>query len=498
MFVVVKGSMSIKDGRHGVEIARHKVGSFSGDIDVINRRPSIVSAWARTELKVLVVEGDCVRAIIGERPEIGDLILRAYLRRREIMQGRGDIGVRIIGSRYSAETLRIREFLSRSRYPQSWDDLEEHEDVHEFLQELDVDEAETPVVILPSGKLLRAPSISDLGHELGLTPDLEGVVYDLVVVGSGPAGLAAAVYGASEGLNTLVLDAEAPGGQAGTSSRIENYMGFPLGLSGQKLADSGVTQAEKFGARMVSPACVRDLTCEQNGVHKLTVDTIGEVVTKCVILAPGASYRKLEVDNLEQFENQGVYYSATFLEQGYCTDQVAIVVGGGNSAGQAAIFMSQKARKIVLVVRSNDLRKGMSSYLARRIENSDRIELRLNAEVCSLHGDTRLKRATIADRVSGKYEELEVSGVFVMIGAVPHTDWLPPQVAKDSKGFVLTGQDAAGSGRWKLQRPPFFLETSCAGVFAAGDARSGSVKRVASAVGEGSMAVAFIHEFLSL
>jgi thioredoxin reductase (NADPH) len=498
MFVVVKGSMSIKDGQNGIEVARHPAGSFSGDIDVITRRPSIVSAYARTDLKVLVVAGDCVRAIINERPLIGDIILGAFLRRRELLQGRGDVGVRVIGSRYSAETLKIREFLSRSRYPQSWDDLEEQEDVHAFLQEMDVEESETPVVILPSGKLLRAPNTVDLGHELGLTPVPDNVIYDLVVVGSGPAGLAAAVYGASEGLNTLVLDEDVPGGQAGTSSRIENYMGFPLGLSGQQLADSAVSQAEKFGARMVSPACVQSMKCEQDGVHSLTVDMIGEVVARCVILAPGASYRKLEVDDLERFENVGVYYSATFMEQGYCADDVAIVVGGGNSAGQAAIFMSQKARHVILVVRSNDLRKGMSTYLARRIETSDRIEVRLNSEICSLAGDTRLRSVTIADKQAGTYEDVPAAGVFVMIGATPHTDWLPPQVAKDKKGFILTGQDVAASGRWKASRPPFFLETSCPGVFAAGDARSGSVKRVASAVGEGSMAVAFIHEFLSL
>jgi thioredoxin reductase (NADPH) len=498
MFVVAKGAISVRDGRTGVEVARHRAGQFSGDIDVINGRPSIVSGTAASDLKVLIVEGNCVRAIVNDHPEVGEIILRAYLRRRKIMQSRDDVGVEIIGSRFSSDTLRIREFLTRSRYPQTFVDLENQADVHQFLKEFDVEESETPILILPNGKLLRAPSDLQIAHELGITPEIDSTVYDLVVVGGGPAGLAAAVYGASEGLSTLILDRYAPGGQAGTSSRIENYMGFPLGVSGQDLTDGAVSQAEKFGAKMVIPACAEGLRCEENGVHVVSVDRIGEITARCIILAPGANYKKLDLRNLKEFENNGVYYSATFVEQGYCLDEISVVVGGGNSAGQAAVFMSQKAARVILVVRANNLRKDMSSYLARRIESSEKIEVRLNSEVAALAGETRLRLVTLRNKIDGAEQTIEATGVFVMIGANPNTSWIPDQVAKDSKGFILTGRDLTGASAWNQSREPFFLETSCPGIFAVGDARSGSVKRVASAVGEGSMAVALIHKFLSL
>lgn len=498
MFVVQDGVMSIRDGRTQLEIVQHGAGSFSGDIDVINRRPVLTSGSAETDLQVLMVSGDCVRSIVGERPEIGEIILRAYLLRRNLLQQRTDVGVKVIGSRFSPDTLRIREFLARNRYPQSWDDLEITRDTQEFLRSLKVTEEETPLVILPNGQLMKSPSNSELSHALGITPILEEVLYDLVVVGAGPGGLAAAVYGASEGLNTLVIDADVPGGQAGTSSRIENYMGFPLGLTGQDLADRAVSQAEKFGARMVVSACVESMACSDPGVQTLNVDGVGQVRTRCVILACGAYYRRLKVADLDKFENRGVYYSATRIEQLLCGRESVIVVGGGNSAGQAAVFMTQQVEKVYLVLRSDDLRKHMSAYLARRIELSDKVEVVLNSEISAVKGSDHLESAVIKDITAGTEREVSAAGIFVMIGAVPRTEWLPDHIALDEKGFILTGYDLMRENRWTLKRYPFYLETSCPGVFAVGDARSGSVKRVASAVGEGSMSVAFVHQFLSL
>ncbi|HWD38896.1 MAG TPA: FAD-dependent oxidoreductase [Fimbriimonas sp.] len=498
MYVVVSGEMKILDGQSHKYVASHYPGSFSGDIDVISGRASLVTGIAATDLETLTVPADCVRSIVGERPEIGEIILRAFLTRRTLLQEMAGVGVLVIGSRYCACTLRIREFLARNRYPVAWQDLESDLATNRTLQEFQVTEDEVPVVILPSGDMLKSPTDAELAKALGLTRPIEAKLYDLVIVGAGPAGLAAAVYGASEGLSTLCVDSSGPGGQAGTSSRIENYMGFPLGLSGQDLADRAVAQAEKFGAQMFVPSRVSTLTCNKLGGHDMTIEGLGEITAKCVILAPGASYRRLEVDDLEKYENRGVYYAATNVERILCEESAVAVVGAGNSAGQAAVFMSQNSACVYLVVRGDDLRKSMSSYLARRIETSDKIRVLLNSEVCALHGDDYLEACTIADRKSGKKLKENISGIFVMVGAVPHTDWLPETICRDEKGFILTGDQLVQEGRWSQPRTPFFLETSCPGVFAVGDARSGSVKRVASAVGEGSMAVAFIHQFLAL
>ncbi|HEY3779510.1 MAG TPA: FAD-dependent oxidoreductase [Fimbriimonadaceae bacterium] len=496
MFVVLEGVMEIADGRTGSFIANHTKGSFSGDVDILSGRASVVSARAETKLELLQVQPDCVRSIVGEDPDLGTLLLRAFLIRRKMLT-ETDMGILILGSRYSPDTLRIREFLSRNHYPIHWTDLESDPDTGRLLKEFQVEESETPVVVLPSGELMLVPSNERLSKALGIMRPLENKLYDLVIVGSGPAGLAAAVYGASEGLSTLLVETGSPGGQAGTSSRIENYMGFPMGITGQELTDGALAQAGKFGAQLILPAEVTNITCSDTGTKTVEVTGMDNIETRTIILAPGASYRKIEASNLGDFEGRGVFYSATNVERLLCSDMAVCVVGGGNSAGQAAIYMAENARKVFLVIRADDLRKGMSSYLARRIEGSPKIEVLLNSEVCGLEGQEFLQTATIVDKKSGKSRKEELSGLFVMIGAVPHTSWLPPQVARDSKGFILTGQDAKVSDHWKISREPFFLETSCPGVFAAGDARSNSVKRVASAVGEGSMAVAFIHQYLS-
>lgn len=503
MNVVVSGRLDILDPHTRKVIASHEPGGFSGDIDVLNGRPVVVTGEAGTDLEVFQLQGDCVRSIVGEYPGLGEIILRAFLMRRALLQANGSVGVLVVGSRYSPDSLRIREFLFRSRYPMHWEDLESSPDARLLLDQFDVCEKDTPVVVIPSGDVLRRPTNVDLATALGVLRPVEDAIVDVVIVGSGPAGLAAAVYGASEGLTTIVVDEEAPGGQAGTSSRIENYMGFPLGISGQDLADGAVAQAEKFGARLLAPAVTRSLTCGDAGMHEMEIEGVGKIVTRCVVLATGARYRELGCEGQEEFAGRGVFYAATNVERVLCGESNVAVVGAGNSAGQAAVFMAENAKHVFLVVRGDDLRKSMSSYLAIRIEGLQRdgkLTIMLNSEICSLRGDNELEEVTIRDMKSGQARDEKVAGVFVMIGAVPRTDWLKDnsKVALDEKGFVLTGNDLVTRNIWKASRAPFFLETSCPGVFAVGDARSGSIKRVASAVGEGSMAIALAHQYLAL
>jgi thioredoxin reductase (NADPH) len=499
MFVVVHGEMSIIDGRTRNFIAKHLEGSFSGDVDILSGRPTLVHGIAATDLDLLKVPADCVRSIVGEHPELGEKILRAFLVRRALLMEYAKAGPLVIGSRYNADTLRVREFLSRNHIPHQWDDVESNPDTEKLMKEFQVSEDQMPIVVIAScDEKMYRPSNEQLAKALGISRAPDSKIYDLVVVGAGPAGLAAAVYGASEGLSTIVVDSNSPGGQAGTSSRIENYMGFPFGVTGQNLADGAVIQAERFGAQMLLPWTVSDITCGEAGGHSVLIEGKGRIDCKCVILASGATYRKLEVDGMERFEGRGIYYSATHVERILCGDSAVAVVGGGNSAGQAAVFMSESAAHVYLVVRGDDLRKTMSSYLARRIEGSNKITVLTSSEICELHGNGHLEGALIADKKSGGSKEEKISGVFVMIGAVPHTQWLPDRIARDQKGFIHTGPPLVQKGLWGQDRAPFFLETSCPGVFAAGDARCDSVKRVASAVGEGSMAVAFVHQFLAL
>jgi len=498
MFVVVSGAIEILDGRTRKHVATHQPGGFSGDVDVLSGRPALVHGIATEDTEVLKVPADCVKAIVGEHPQLGEKILRAFLMRRTLLMEYAKIGPYVLGSRYSPDTLRIREFLSRNHIPHYWEDLESS-DTDKMLRQFDLTEDQTPIVVVTTcDEFLTRPSNAELGKALGILRPIESKVYDLVVVGAGPAGLAAAVYGASEGLSTLVVDSNSPGGQAGTSSRIENYMGFPFGVTGQVLADGAVIQAERFGAQLVLPANVTNITCGEAGGHSVEVEGKRKIDCKCVILASGASYRKLDIDGVERFEGRGIYYSATHVERLLCEKSSVAVVGGGNSAGQAAVFMAENADRVFLILRGDDLRKTMSSYLARRIETSPKITLLLNSEICELRGEDHVEEALIADRKTGGSRVEKIAGVFVMIGAVPHTQWLPDKIARDSKGFIYTGPGLIQKGLWSEQRPPFFLETTCPGVFAAGDARHDSVKRVASAVGEGSMAVAFVHQYLSL
>ena len=496
-FVVKSGEIEMIDesGDTPRTVVVHHPGEFTGDVAQVTDRPAIVSAVARTDGEAYEISPDALRELLNNHPDVGDMVMQAFIARRQLLTAPGFFtGLRVIGSRYSQDTFRVRDFLTKNRVLYTWLDVESDPQVQALLTQFGLRETDTPVVAWVNKPLLRNPSNRELADMFGLRRPLEQTVYDLIVVGAGPAGLAAAVYGASEGLRTLVLERTGPGGQAGRSMRIENYLGFPTGITGSELTDRAVLQANKFGAQMPVPTPVTRLTFD-NAYSVLQLD--GETVTgKCLLIATGAEYGRLGLENCEAMEGRGVYYAATPMEAQMCRGAEVIVVGGGNSAGQAAVYLSGQARKVHLVVRSSDLYKNMSSYLARRIEQTPNVELHLETEVTCLRGDGHLGEVEIVNKKTGARQKVTAPALFSFIGATPRTDWLPPEVERDAKGFVRTGPELKGSPHWSRPRPPFLLETSRAGVFAAGDVRSGSVKRVASAVGEGSMAVQFVHEYL--
>jgi len=471
-------------------------GDFIGELAQLTGGRSLVSAVAQTDCEVYEVSPDALKRLINDHPDLGDMILQAFLARRQLLREPGALtGLRVIGSRYSQDTFRVRDFLTKNRQPYTWLDLEGDPGVMELLKQFQVSEADTPVVAWGRKLILRNPSNSQLAETLGLRALQEHVVHDLVVVGAGPAGLAAAVYGASEGLKTLVLERTAPGGQAGRSMRIENYFGFATGITGAELTERAVVQANKFGALLPVGTSVTVLSFD-NAYSVLHLEGGDTVTAKCLLIATGADYRLLSVPGCAQYEGRGVYYAATAIEAQICRGSVAVVVGGGNSAGQAAVFLSSQLRTVYLVVRGDSLYKNMSSYLAQRIEDTANVKVYVNSEVRRLSGGGYLCEVEIVNNKTGEVQKLECPAVFSFIGAVPRTEWLPVEIEKDAKGFIRTGPELAQSPHWRVKRQPFLLETSRRGVFAAGDARSGSVKRVAAAVGEGSMAVQLVHEYL--
>jgi thioredoxin reductase (NADPH) len=497
--VVKRGAIAIIDRSSGEAhtILTHEPGEFTGDLANLTGRSSHVDAVAVGETDVYEVCEEELRRIITERPGLSDLILQTFIiRARALDEHEGYTGLRVIGSRFSTDTFRIRDFLSKNQVLYTYFDSETDAEVGALLKNFNLREADLPVVGYGHDWLLRNPSNEELAEKIGIKRELESDrMYDLLIVGAGPAGLAAAVYGASEGLSTIVLDLIAAGGQAGTSSKIENYLGFPTGLSGADLAARAMIQAEKFGAEISIPAEVERLEFAEN--HAVVRLKNGEHLrAKSLIVASGADYRKLDVPNRERFDGAGVYYAATQMELQLCGGDAVVVIGGGNSAGQACVYLAENARKVYLLIRGDDLGKNMSDYLVQRIAQNPKITLLTETEITAMHGNAHLEAVEMTNRRTGETRKINVAGVFSFIGATPRTAWLPPEIELDAKGFVKTGTRVADSEKWTGKRPPFFLETSRAGVFAAGDVRCDSVKRVASAVGEGSMAVQFVHEYL--
>jgi thioredoxin reductase (NADPH) len=499
-FVILSGVAEITVRADGEErmITRHGAGRFLGELNLLTGMRVFVTARVIEAGEVLVVPVATLRQILATRPGLGDTILAAFLARRSSLLSGAAAAIRVIGSRFSPESLRLREFLARSRIPHEWIDADRDAAVGRLVRESGVAPADLPVVIA-SGTVLRHPTPGELAAYLGLTLEsLPERCFDLVVVGSGPAGLAAAVYGASEGLRTLGVETVAVGGQAGASSRIENYLGFPTGISGGDLTQRAVVQAEKFGAHLTSP-CAATALREEAGHLVVRLSDGTDVAGRAVIVASGARYRRLDVDRLDDFEGNGVYYAATEMEARICAASPVVVAGGGNSAGQAALFLAGAGSPVTVVIRGPDLDRSMSRYLVDRIETEARIDVRTTTQITGLDGDETLTSVLLTSP-DGE-DKLPCAAVFSFIGAEPASNWLSGCAALDGHGFVLTDRDLGPEnldGRWAtLGRAPLPFETSYPGLFAVGDVRAGSTKRVAAAVGEGSAAVRSVHEYLA-
>lgn len=500
-FVLLSGRMEIvQPGLSGeLPVAKHGPGEFTGEMTMISGRRCLVRGRVTEAGEFLELTGDALRALVARDAELSEVFMRAFILRRLELVNQGQGNIILMGSRHSANTLRLREFLTRNEHPYAYVDLDSDKTSQELLDRFEVKLEEIPVIVCRARAVLRNPTIQQLADCLGLNVAIdETEIRDLIIVGAGPAGLAAAVYGASEGLNVLVVEAVSPGGQAGSSSKIENYLGFPTGLSGQELAARAIAQTEKFGARMMVAHSVSRLDCEKRP-YKIILDNGNKLAARSVVIATGAQYNKPRIPNLDHFEGQGIYYGATYMESQLCEQEEIIVVGGGNSAGQAAVFLAQTARKVHMLVRSNHLGDSMSRYLIQRIEENPGIEMHFKTEVVALEGDRHLESVTWKVKVSGETSVHPIRHVFIMAGASPRTEWLRGCLALDEKGFILTGrdlEDGPGRSAWRLARSPQMLETTLPGVFAVGDVRAGNVKRVASAVGEGAISVHMVHRAL--
>ncbi len=504
-FVVREGKIEIvrPSGNAGdIEtlVVLHEPGQFTGEVNMLSGRRSLVRARVTEPGEVIELDHDNLMALVQTDPELSEILMRAFILRRVELIASGVGDVVLVGSVHCAGTLRVKEFLTRNGHPYTYIDLDRDADVQALLDRFQVGEGDIPFLICRGDLVLRNPTNEQIADCLGFNEAIDPAqLRDVVIIGAGPSGLAAAVYGASEGLDVLVLESSSPGGQAGASSKIENYLGFPTGISGQELAARAYTQAQKFGAQLMVAKGARRLAC----VRKPYAIEIGDgprIPARTVIIATGAEYRRLSLPNLSQFEGAGIYYGATFIESQLCGGEEVVVVGGGNSAGQAAIFLAQTARRVHMLVRSGGLAETMSRYLIRRIEQSPSIVLRTHTELVTLDGSNHLERVRWQDRQTGDVEAHNIRHVFVMTGAAPSTKWLEGCIVLDEKGFIKTGPDLSkeelADAEWPLARPPYLLETSLPGVFAVGDVRGGNIKRVASAVGEGSIAVAFVHRVL--
>jgi thioredoxin reductase (NADPH) len=502
VFVVITGAIKIVSVGGGEDraVTTYTPGQFSGELLMISGRRSIYRCQAVETGALLELSAKDLRALIGKDAELNDIFMNAFLARRLSLRDKGLGNVVVLGSRYSANTLALREFLTRDGHPFTYLDLDSDQTAQELLDRFGVGTDDIPVVVCNNVRVLRNPSPKEVAESLGLNSNIDdSQVRDLVVVGAGPAGLAAAVYAASEGLDVLVVEKTAPGGQAGSSSKIENYLGFPTGLSGHELAARAIAQSEKFGAQIMVARSVVKLSCDQRP-YRVTLDDGQQISSRTIVLATGAQYNKPAIENLDAFTGKGIYYDATLMEAQSCAGEQVIVIGGGNSAGQAAVFLSQNTSGVHMFVRSNSLADTMSRYLIQRIEENSHIRVHYSSELTSLEGNGHLEQVSWVDKKSGRITTEQIRHVFVMTGASPQTNWLRGCASLDDKGFVLTGRDietAEPPIPWPLPRRPHMLETSLPGVFVVGDARSGNVKRVASAVGEGSIVVHLVHQALA-
>jgi thioredoxin reductase (NADPH) len=503
MYVVLDGQIEIVHPRDDVEdpVTVHGRGEFSGEMSLLTDRKALVRARARERVRLLVVEPAQLRKLVQADAELSELFIRAFILRRMGLLAGGYGDAVVVGSQHSAGTLRVQGFLTRNGHPYRYVDVDQDPNVQALLDTFHVTVKDVPVLICRGERVLRNPTNAEVADCLGLNQAIEPMtVHDLVICGGGPGGLAAAVYAASEGLDVLVLEESAPGGQAGTSSKIENYLGFPTGISGQALAARALTQAEKFGAKIAIARSAKRIHCDKSPLQ-IEVEGPEPVLARAVIVATGVEYRKLDLPNLARFEGVGIYYGATHIESQRCEREDVIVIGGGNSAGQAATFLSRSCRRVHVLVRGSGLAASMSRYLIQRIEESPNIELHRRTQVVGLDGADQLESVTWRDESTGERQTHAIRHVFSMTGAEPNTDWLDGCVALDDHGFVLTGsdlpQDLLKQAGWARSRPPYLFETSQPRVFAVGDVRAGSVKRVASAVGEGSVCVQIVHKVLS-
>jgi thioredoxin reductase (NADPH) len=502
VYVVVSGSIEVRthDQANELLIFVLTAGDFSGEMSALRRSAGLATLRVRDSGVAIAIDTEQIRLLVQTDAELSELLMRAFILRRVALISSGGGEITLLGSRHSADSLRLREFLTRNNQPFHYTDIDEDPDVGGMFERLHVSAGDIPVVVCRAAKIFRNPSNHDLAECLGMNPQVDdNRVYDLLIIGAGPSGLAAAVYAASEGLLVRIVDTTAAGGQAGTSSRIENYLGFPTGISGGALAGRALSQAQKFGAALSVAAEVVSLDCSHRP-YSLTLADGKTLRGRAVLIASGAQYRTLTVDNLSRFLGNGVYYAATHLESQLCKGEEIVIVGGGNSAGQAAVFLSQSCRRVHLLVRAAGLSESMSNYLIRRIDQTSNITLHAHTQITSVEGSDRLQALTWRSSVDGKSERQAIGHVFVMTGATPNTAWLQNCVVLDEDGFVKTGtdlnsQDLAAS-RWSLARAPHAMETSLPAVFAAGDVRATSVKRIASAVGEGSICVQYVHRAL--
>ena len=504
-YVLLSGRMEIVQPSLDGErmIALHEPGGFTGEMTMLSGARSQVIGRVSEGGEFLELSPENLRVLVARDTELSEILMRAFILRRleMIRQGWGTLVV--LGSQHSARTLEIREFLSRNGQPYTYVDLDRDQTSQELLDRFEVKPRDVPVVVCPGRGVLRSPSVRDLAAGLGLSVVSGGKqIRDVIIVGAGPAGLAAAVYAASEGLDVLLIETSSPGGQAASSSKIENYLGFPTGISGQELAGRAASQALKFGAQIVVARSVLRLACERRP-YTVKLDGGEELAARTIVIATGAQYNKPALPNLERFEGNGVYYGATYMESQLCTGEEVAVVGGGNSAGQAAAFLAQTASRVHMLVRAAELSSTMSRYLIQRLEENPKVDLHYQTEISGLDGEDHLERLTWRDRATGAESEHAIRHLFIMTGASPRTEWLKGCLALDQKGFILTGRDldTAGAGdgnpRWPLDRAPEMLETSLPGVFAVGDVRAGNVKRVASAVGEGAISIHLVHRALA-